>query len=61
MRVVSIMGYPPDRIRYCPGCGNGNIEVWNEKVTCCACGLVCHIIEGDDSLAGGDELERMED
>jgi hypothetical protein len=48
---VSIGGYPPERIEYCPRCGNGNIDVWGEKLTCGACGLVCHIIEGESSRA----------
>ena len=51
---VSLAGYPP-YIYYCPGCAEENIDVSNEKVSCDDCGLICHIIEGDDSKQGWDD------
>jgi NADH pyrophosphatase NudC (nudix superfamily) len=51
--MVEAMGYPP-LINFCPRCGSGNIDSndqWHEdgKMKCHSCGLVCFIVEGDES------------
>lgn len=54
---VSINGYPPGSISFCPECGSQHIECsnhWHDGtglLICGDCGLQCYIVEGSDSHA----------
>lgn len=57
--MVSVNGYPPTDIKFCPECGSADIEIndhWNSGdglLVCGSCGLQCYIIEGDESHTEG--------
>lgn len=51
--MISIIGYAPSKIIYCPECGSEE-NTFNEskgQFDCLECGLQCYIVEGDDSHA----------
>jgi uncharacterized Zn finger protein (UPF0148 family) len=52
--MMSIMGYPVNVILFCPRCGRGKFDYDNSwtgdgKLSCDHCGLVCYIVEADES------------
>ena len=48
---VSVCGYYPNSLIYCPECGCADIkENYGEALLSCKiCGLECYIIEGENS------------
>jgi uncharacterized Zn finger protein len=58
---VSVTGYAPSRLYYCPECGSegfphttyhsdGRIAYHSDgRMECKDCGLVCYIVEADES------------
>jgi predicted RNA-binding Zn-ribbon protein involved in translation (DUF1610 family) len=48
------IGYPPASVYFCPECGSQQIQcfnTWDEngKLICYSCGLVCFLIEAEES------------
>jgi len=51
---VNVMGFTPENLNYCPECGYGGFpsaEYADRKLECRKCGLVCYIVEADESHA----------
>ena len=49
---ASVMGFCPENLNYCPECGYNSFpstEYADGKLECSCCGLVCYIIEADES------------
>ena len=52
MRAISVIGYSPDNLHYCPECGAQYFPHTihgDGRMRCEDCGLVCYIVEADDS------------
>ena len=51
-RIVSVQGFTPDNVNYCPECGAEffpDTTYADGKMRCDKCGLTCYIVEGEDS------------
>ena len=49
---VSASGYAPEKINFCPECGAEYFPytIYSDgRMKCAGCGLICYIVEADDS------------
>ena len=61
--LIVAVGYPPERINYCPVCGSEKFPHsmrCDGSMSCWDCGLICFIVEHEDSHSGDDEEEPDE-
>ncbi len=52
MSAINVMGYAPEKLRYCPECGAvsfPHVTFADGRMKCFECGLVCYIVEAGDS------------
>lgn len=61
MNVISVTGYAPNDVNYCPECGAWNFPHTTRHIDgsmkCNECGLICYIVEADDSHGEEDETQ----
>ncbi len=59
MNIVSVTGYSPNNLKYCPECGANYFPHTtyhgDGRMKCGDCGLVCYIVEAEDSHREEDE------
>jgi hypothetical protein len=57
---VSVMGYAPSNINYCPECGASfpSSTYRDGSMECADRGLVCYIVEGDGSHSDNGEERK---
>lgn len=61
MNIISVTGYAPNNINYCPECGAEGFPHTtyhsDGRMECDQCGLICYIVEGDDSHRKEDDQQ----
>ena len=58
---ISAKGYAPSDLNYCPACGSRgwpHLTSGDGRMKCHDCGLVCYIVEADDSHYCRDDMDN---